>query len=120
MIMGNRSVMSKRNQTMEPIVDAKFSVGQLVRHRLFNYRGVIVGADPSFSGSDEWYDQMTVTQPPKNQPWYHVLTHDSEQETYVAERNLLADDSGEPIRHPLVDNFFDRFQNGRYYVGQLH
>ena len=79
------------------ISHAKFTVGQLVSHRLFNYRGVIVDVDPEFEGSDEWYRQVAQSRPPKDQPWYHVLVHLAVHSTYVAERNLEADSSGDPV-----------------------
>lgn len=93
---------------------AKFSVGQLIRHRRFDYRGVIVDVDPTFQLSDEWYEEMARSRPPKDRPWYHVLVHEAEHMTYVAERNLEPDSSSEPIRHPLLAQFFASFENGRY------
>jgi heat shock protein HspQ len=93
---------------------ARFHIGQLVHHRLFDYRGVVVDVDPIFSGSDEWYEQVARSRPPKDQPWYRVLVHGAKQETYVAERNLEQDDSGEPIRHPLLGEFFGDLEGGRY------
>ncbi len=99
-------------------VSARFHVGQLVHHRLFDYRGVIVDADPTFQGSDEWYERMARTRPPKDKPWYHVLVHNADHLTYVAERNLEADDSGAPVKHPLVQALFDEFRDGRYITRQ--
>ena len=64
--------------------------------------------------SDEWYETVARTRPPKDQPWYRVLVHDAIHETYVAERNLEPDPSGEPVRHPLVDAFFRNFSDGHY------
>ena len=93
---------------------ANFSVGQLIVHKLFNYRGVIVDVDPCYQGTEEWYEQVALTRPPRDKPWYHVLVHNAVHETYVAERNLEADDSGKPINHPLVNEYFDGFGNGRY------
>lgn len=93
---------------------ARFHIGQLVHHRLFDYRGVVVDVDPIFSGSDQWYEQVASSRPPKDQPWYRVLVHGAKQETYVAERNLEQDDSGEPIRHPLLGEFFGDLEGGRY------
>ncbi len=93
---------------------AGFSVGQLIRHKRFDYRGVIVDVDPVFQLDEEWYEQVAQSRPPKDKPWYHVLVHQSEQMTYVAERNLEPDESGTPIRHPLLARFFDRFEDGRY------
>jgi len=85
---------------------AKFHIGQVIRHRLFNYRGVGVVVDPMFLGSDAWYDQVARSRPPKDKPWYRVLVHEAEHQTYVAERNLEPDPSGDPIRHPLLTAFF--------------
>ena len=93
---------------------AKFGVGQVICHRLFGYPGVVVDVDSVFSGSDEWYEAMARSRPPKDQPWYHVLVHDAAHWTYVAERNLDADDSGEPIRHPDLQRFFSAAPGGSY------
>jgi len=95
-------------------MDAKFSVGELVHHTLFDYRGVVIDVDPQMMLSDEWYDAVARSRPPKDQPWYHVLVHDALHQTYVAERNLEPDTSGEPIRHPLIDARFSGFSDGRY------
>lgn len=100
--------------TLVDIGSAQFSVGDLVHHRLFDYRGVVVDVDPRFQGTDEWYETMAKSRPPKQRPWYHVLVHDAQHATYVAERNLEPDDSGTPIVHPMLDVFFSRFENGRY------
>lgn len=93
---------------------ARFSVGQLVHHRLFDYRGVVVDVDPSFQGTEDWYEQVARSRPPKDQAWYHVLVHDATHQTYVAERNLEPDALAEPIEHPLVSNYFDGFRDGVY------
>ncbi len=93
---------------------AQFSVGDLVHHRLFDYRGVIVDVDPSFQSSDAWYEAVARSRPPKDKPWYHVLVHEAVHTTYVAERNLEPDESVAPIRHPMLKDFFARFEDGRY------
>jgi heat shock protein HspQ len=93
---------------------AKFSIGQTVSHRLFGYRGVIYDVDPLFLGTEEWYDQVAKSRPPKDQPWYRVLVHDAQHETYVAERNLTEDSSGEPVVHPAVPELFSEFRDGVY------
>ena len=67
---------------------AKFRIGQIVHHKLFDYTGVIFDIDPFFQSSDEWYEQVAQSRPPKNKPWYHVLVHTAEHTTYVAEQNL--------------------------------
>jgi len=95
--------------------EAKFTVGQLVLHKLFGYRGVIIDVDPFFQGSEQWYQQVARTRPPKDRPWYHVLVHDAEHQTYVAERNLMEDSSGEAIEHDDIDFYFIELKNGMYY-----
>lgn len=93
---------------------ASFTVGELVRHRLFDYRGVIVDVDSEFNGSEEWYETMARTRPPKDQPWYRVLVDGSDHQTYVAQRNLGSEPDPRPVEHPLVDVFFDAFKGGAY------
>ncbi len=93
---------------------AQFSVGQVVQHRLFEYRGVIIDVDPAFSGDDDWYDQVARSRPPKEAPWYHVLVHGGEHQTYVAERNLELDEAAEPVVHPDIDRYFQGFEKGVY------
>lgn len=100
--------------TVTTITQVKFAVGELVHHRLFGYRGVIVDVDRNFQASEEWYETVAKSRPPKNKPWYHVLVHGSTHSTYVAERNLESDDSLEPIEHPMVEHFFSSFDRGRY------
>jgi heat shock protein HspQ len=94
--------------------DARLSVGDVVRHKLFDYRGVVVGVDAHFRGTDEWYEAVARSRPPKHLPWYHVLPHEAQHQTYVAERNLEPDGSGLPISHHLVERYFSDFSDGRY------
>ncbi len=101
--------------TVTKITRAQFAVGELVLHRLFNYRGVIVDVDPGFQGTEEWYREVAKSRPPKDKPWYHVLVHESIHATYVAERNLERDENPHLIKHPMVGQFFTRFENGRYF-----
>lgn len=93
---------------------ARFAIGDVVHHRLFDYRGVIVDVDPHMMLPDEWYDAVARSRPPRDKPWYRVLVHNATHETYVAERNLEPDSSGAPVRHPLVDACFSTFSDGRY------
>jgi len=97
---------------------AKFRIGQLIEHKLFKYRGVIFDVDPVYQGTDAWYENITVTRPPRDKPWYKVLVHNAVHETYVAERNLEPDEALEPVNHPLVNVVFDGFQNGVYQAKQ--
>jgi heat shock protein HspQ len=98
---------------------ARFSIGQVVRHRLFPFRGVIFDVDATFSNSEEWWESIPEeVRPSKDQPYYHLLAENDETEyvAYVSEQNLLADDSGEPVRHPQVREFFETYdrQTGSY------
>lgn len=93
--------------------EPKFERGQLVQHRRYGYRGVVVDLNLRCRAPDEWY-QSNQTQPDRNQPWYHVLVHGSDAVTYAAESNLDRDDSGQPIAHPLVEVFFSHFAGDRY------
>lgn len=93
---------------------ARFCVGELVHHRLFDYRGVIIDVDSEFNGSEEWYQQMARTRPPKDRPWYRVLVDESDHQTYVAQRNLGTEPDPRPIRHPLVGVYFSEFRGGLY------
>ena len=97
---------------------AKFHVGQIVRHKLFDYRGVIFDVDQQFSDDEAWYETMARTRPPKDRPWYRVLVHGAAHTTYVAERNLDGDASGRPIEHPLLSTLFTALENGCYVSGR--
>ncbi len=92
----------------------KFKLGQLVHHAKFGYRGVIFDIDLSFGLSEEWYEQVARSRPPKNKPWYRVLVHNSDHETYVAERHLEPDAAGGEVDNPHVVRFFDSFQGDHY------
>ena len=100
--------------TVTSIRRAKFAVGDLVHHRLFDYRGVVVDVDATFQSTQEWYETVAKSRPPKDRPWYHVLVHDALHTTYVAERNLEPDASSESINHPLLSQFFTHFDGKRY------
>ncbi len=98
--------------------EAKFSVGQMIHHGRFDYRGVIIDVDPHFMSTEEWYEEMAVSRPPRDKPWYHVLVDGSDLRTYVAERNLEPDYSGTPIQHPDIAIYFeDLTENG--YVSRI-
>ncbi len=103
-----------KNSTDSDQHHASFSPGQLVHHLRFDYRGVVVDVDATFCGSDEWYEQVARSRPPKDAPWYHVLVDGAQHMTYVAERNLEFDSSGESVSHPLLKYYFDDFRESRY------
>ena len=93
----------------------RFHIGQIVHHRKYDYRGVIIDVDPVFQGTEEWYATVAVSRPPKDRPWYHVLVDRASHGTYVAERHLEPDETGKQIDHPALGRFFDRFSDGRYH-----
>jgi heat shock protein HspQ len=89
--------------------EAKYRIGQVVRHRVYPFRGVVFDVDPTFSNTDEWYEAIPADiRPHKDQPFYHLLAENSETEyiAYVSEQNLVPDTSGEPLRHPELDERF--------------
>ena len=94
--------------------EAKFAVGQLIKHRLFDYRGVVIDVDPHFQGTEEWYRRAARSRPPKDRPWYHVLVDGARFRTYVAERNMEPDAKGTAIDHPDVRTHFEGLSEGRY------
>ena len=76
---------------MSKSAKAKYCIGQLIQHKLFDYRGIILSVDLEFKSTDEWYEAVAKSRPPKNEPWYHVLVHQKGHQTYVAEQNLQPD-----------------------------
>jgi len=100
--------------TVTNITRVKFSVGDVIHHVLFDYRGVVVDIDYKFQSTDEWYEQVARSRPPKDKPWYHVLVDNKVHTTYVAEQNLELDSSSKPIEHPLLEQIFSSFKNGKY------
>lgn len=92
----------------------KYHVGQIVDHVKFGYRGVIYDVDAQFSASEEWYDSVAKSKPPKDAPWYHVLVDGSDTTTYVAERNLASSEDISEINHPLIEVYFQEFNCGHY------
>ncbi|MCB1378019.1 MAG: heat shock protein HspQ [Alphaproteobacteria bacterium] len=101
---------------MTRLPSAKFTIGQLVKHRLFPFRGVIFDVDPVFNNTEEWWLAIPEeVRPRKDQPFYHLLAENDETEyvAYVSEQNLLVDESGEPVRHPQVREYFEGFDSER-------
>jgi heat shock protein HspQ len=95
----------------------KFQIGQIVRHRIYPFRGVIFDIDPEFANTDEWYESIPEDRRPrKDQPFYHLFAENAESEyiAYVSEQNLLPDESGEPVRHPQVAEVFEKDESGSY------
>ena len=98
---------------------ARYAIGDVVKHRIFPFRGIIFDVDPEFANSDEWWELIPEDmRPAKDQPFYHLLAENDETEyiAYVSEQNLLPDDSGEPLRHPQLEEFFDELEDGGYRI----
>ena len=97
---------------------AKFSIGDVVKHKHFDFRGVIYDVDFEFNNSDEWYESIPKdVRPRKDQPFYHLLAENNEvtYEAYVSEQNLMVDNSKEPVRHPLINEVFSEKRGSGYY-----
>lgn len=96
---------------------ARFSIGDVVRHRTFDFRGVVFDIDPVFANSEEWYESIPEDiRPRRDQPFYHLLaeTEDSSYVAYVSQQNLLEDSGGGPVEHPQLAELFEGFLEGRY------
>ena len=102
---------------------ARFGIGDVVRHRLFDFRGVVFDVDPVFTNSEEWYEAIPeAMRPSRDQPFYHLLAENAEQSyvAYVSQQNLVRDDSEEPVYHPALDAYFESFDAGRYQLRPEH
>ncbi len=99
------------------IPSARFGIGDVVRHKIFDFRGVVFDVDPQFANSGEWYESIPeALRPSKDQPFYHLLADNAESSyvAYVSQQNLVVDESDEPIEHPAITSMFDRVEGGRY------
>ena len=109
--------------TAPRVAHARFAIGDVVRHRIFEFRGVIFDVDPVFANSEEWYQAIPEEiRPPKDQPFYHLLAENAESSyvAYVSQQNLLHDELGEPVDHPAIAGIFDAFADGRYRLRREH
>lgn len=105
--------MVRRAHDPNPKSGARFAPGDLVRHRRYGYRGLVVALDQTCCASEDWY-QSNNTQPKRGQPWYHVLVHGSQQITYAAQDSLTEEPDPAPVHHPLVEVFFSEYEGVRY------
>ena len=105
------------------IAEARFTIGDIVRHRMFDFRGVVFDIDPVFANSEEWYDSIPEdVRPSKDQPFYHLFAENSDSSyiAYVSQQNLVADDSEEPVDHPAISDMFGAYADGKYQLRPLH
>ena len=119
----DRSTDMTRDPVAPPVAQARFGIGEVVRHRLLDFRGVIFDVDPVFANSEEWYEAIPPEiRPAKDQPFYHLLAENSDSSyvAYVSQQNLIADEDDEPIDHPAIDGLFDAFEPGRYHLKREH
>src|SRR6476469_326182 len=104
-------------QHQTDIPRARFAIGEVVRHRLFDFRGVVFDVDPEFANSEEWYEAIPeALRPSKEQPYYHLLAENAESAyiAYVSQQNRAHDDSDEPVDHPAIATMCERLDDGRY------
>ncbi len=102
---------------------ASFGVGEIVRHRIFDFRGVVFDIDPAFANSEEWYSSIPEeVRPRKDQPFYHLLAENGESSyvAYVSQQNLLSDGENGPVHHPAIDGIFDEFDGDKYSLKTVH
>jgi heat shock protein HspQ len=114
---------TKPPAAMPPVSHARFSIGDVVKHRLFDFRGVVFDIDPVFANTDEWYDAIPEdVRPRKDQPFYHLLAENAESSyiAYVSQQNLVTDESEEPVDHPAISGIFDGYADGRYRLRREH
>jgi heat shock protein HspQ len=116
----------KRSPSVDQKIEmplARFGIGDVVRHRIFDFRGVIFDVDPVFANTDEWYEAIPeAIRPPKDQPFYHLLAENAESSyvAYVSQQNLVSDDTDEPIDHPAIGTMFVGLEDGRYQLRPEH
>jgi heat shock protein HspQ len=111
---------SERYPTVAQKIDiplARFAIGEIVRHRIFDFRGVVFDVDPEFANSEEWYQSIPeAMRPSRDQPFYHLLAENSDTTyvAYVSQQNLVPDESDEPVDHPAIATMFEPMEDGRY------
>ena len=107
----------------DKVPTARYGIGEMVRHRLLDFRGVVFDVDPVFANSDEWYEAIPeAMRPAKDQPFYHLLAENTESSyvAYVSQQNLVHDDEGEPIDHPAISTLFEGFDGTKYKLKPEH
>jgi heat shock protein HspQ len=123
MMTNGTSFIGSGDLEAPPLAHAHFSIGDVVRHRLFDFRGVIFDVDPVFANTEEWYDSIPEeVRPSKDQPFYHLLAENGESSyvAYVSQQNLEADEENGPVDHPAVSGIFTGFKDGRYRLRREH
>ena len=104
-------------EQFETIPSARFAIGDVVRHRILDFRGVIFDVDPEFANTEEWWEAIPEdVRPARDQPFYHLLAENEDNSyiAYVSQQNLEADDEDEEVRHPAIAQIFEGYREGRY------
>ena len=99
--------------------DPLFNIGDIVKHRIYPFRGVIVDVDPEFSNTEEWYQSIPAEiRPSRNQPYYHLMAENTETfyTAYVSQQNLVDDGENGPLDHPDLDEIFSGMKKGKYHL----
>jgi heat shock protein HspQ len=118
-----RNNIGNRLPNAPQVSHARFAIGDVVRHRIFAFRGVIFDIDPVFTNSEEWYQSIPAEiRPAKDQPFYHLLAENAENSyvAYVSQQNLVPDNEEGPVSHPAIPGMFEKFDGGRYPLKRLH
>jgi heat shock protein HspQ len=105
------------------VAHARFNIGDVVKHRMFAFRGVVFDIDPVFANSEEWYEAIPEDiRPDRAQPFYHLLAENGEASyvAYVSQQNLVSDDSDEPVDHPAIGGIFSAYADGKYSLRPVH
>lgn len=108
---------------MPRVAKARYAIGDVVRHRIFDFRGVVFDIDPVFANSEDWYESIPEElRPSKDQPFYHLFAENAENSyiAYVSQQNLVKDDGNGPVDHPAVPQLFGPFSGGRYRLRTMH
>ena len=127
----SEDIKPKRKINVKPSVSNKvkvhkdplFNIGDIVKHRIYPFRGVIVDVDPEFSNTEEWYQSIPAEiRPSRQQPYYHLMAENTETfyTAYVSQQNLLVDESDDPVTHPLLEEMFEGIKNGKYVSKAKH
>jgi len=96
------------------IKQAEYSIGDVIYHNQYDFRGVIVDVDANFEGDEEWYEEEAEQRAPKDAPWYHVLVDEETTMAYVAEESISSDFSSDEVIHPMINDVFIRTPTGKY------
>ena len=114
--LSSRSNLSKKIKVYK---DPLFNIGDIVKHRIYPFRGVIVDVDPEFSNTEEWYQSIPAEiRPSREQPYYHLMAENTETfyTAYVSQQNLVGDGENGPLEHPDLEEIFSGMDHGKYHL----